>query len=111
MDKKIKFSHESSSLILHVWEDEEYGHSATITDLFSNIRNNGHAAALMEKTLSYTDKAGYIVYLEAKRFGHPIGLDNATLQKFYEKFGFVREEGLGPKRWMHRPPSQDLQGL
>lgn len=111
MNKKIKMSHESSSLILHIWEDEKLGHSATITDLFSNIRNNGHASALMEKTLSYTDKAGYVVYLEAKRFGHPIGIDNSALQKFYEKFGFVKEEGTTPLRWMHRPPSQELHGI
>lgn len=110
MNKRIPFAYETSSLILNVWEDETEGHIATISDLFSNMRSQGHATGLLRKVLSYTDKAGLTVFLEAKQYGHPIGLDSETLQRFYEKFGFVKEPGTGPERFMRRAPSQDLQG-
>ena len=103
MKRRIKFAHETSSLILHVWEEEE-GHVAAITDLFSELRNNGHATGLMEKVLKYTDTAGLTVYLNVQQFGHPIGLDKAALERFYEKFGFQKQMDA---RWMRRPPSQD----
>lgn len=111
MNKRIPFAYESSSLILNVWEDGEEGHIATISDLFSNLRSHGHASGLLTKVLSYTDKAGLTVFLEAKQFGHPIGLDNDSLQRFYEKFGFVREPGTGPARYMRRAPSQELHPM
>lgn len=107
MKKRIPFVYESSSLNLNIWEDEEEGHSATITDLFSKLRSRGHARGLMEKVLSYTDKAGLTVYLEVQQFGHPIGLDKASLEKFYESFGFTKLD----HRWVRRAPSQDLHSI
>ncbi len=107
MNKRIPFAYESSSLILNVWEDKEEGHGATITDLFSRLRSHGHARALMERVLKYTDTAGLTVYLEPKQFGHPIGLSNAQLEEFYSSLGFEKVDAL----WVRKPSSQELHSM
>lgn len=103
-------THESARLMLTVWYENGKATHATVSNLYSIHRRQGHATELMAEACRYADRNGLDLYLTANRYGRPIGPDNLVLIKFYEKFGFSIENRERSGAFMKRP-SQFLHGL
>lgn len=98
----VRFSHESSTAKLTVWDEER----ATVSNVFSVKPRRGHASGLMQEIVSYADISGLTLLLEVQQYGNARGLSNAGLKRFYGKFGF---EDCG-RNVMQRRPSRGIHG-
>jgi GNAT superfamily N-acetyltransferase len=98
------FQHESATVRLRYTADAR----ALVIGLYSKDRNKGHATELMNKVVQYADDRSVTLALIAQQFGQPIGPDNAYLEKFYARFGFVREFPFSCI-YMVRKPSREIQ--
>jgi GNAT superfamily N-acetyltransferase len=95
------FRRYSASLSLRYDDDG----TAKLSNLYSELRGQGHASALMEVVMKHADDEGISLWLEVQRFGATRdGLDNETLIAFYERFGFDLVEDDRRPRWMTREP-------
>lgn len=81
----VRFTHESASAKLIVWDMNH----ATISNLYSTKPRRGHATELMKMIVSHAELSGLDLLLEARQYGNPHGMTNAQLKQFYAKFGFV----------------------
>lgn len=83
----------------------EEDHLARLIDLYSENRGRGDATAVMTEAVTFADKHGIAIWLEAKRYGNPHNsLDNRQLMHFYERFGFDLEQNGLPTYIMTREP-------
>lgn len=98
----VRFYHETSSCKLLVWDKDK----ATLSNLFSRKRGQGHAKEVMRQACRYADKQQLTVILEVQQYQYADSkaMDNAALRRFYERFGFV----WCGRNMMQRTPSQEL---
>jgi len=83
-----RFQHASATARLAIFPDG----TALLSSLRSQARWRGHASGLMRDITSYADEHGLTIFLTVQAYGHPTnGLNNRELEKFYERFGFVRD--------------------
>jgi GNAT superfamily N-acetyltransferase len=98
--KKL-FKVKSAQATLHIADDK----SAKITNVYSQIRGQGHASALFEDIIRFADENRMMLWLEVRRYGKPqSGLSNSGLVTFYQKFGFVIvDDDKNPVMMARRP--------
>ncbi len=98
---RTTFSYGEAQVTL-VFEDDTL---ARLINLYSESRGKGEAKAVMAEATSFADKHGIALWLEAKRYGTPLGsMDNRQLVNFYERFGFDIAEGRIQPYIMTREP-------
>ena len=82
------------------------GEHGKLIRVYSKIRGQGHATALLTKVCEWADENGVYLNLIAMGYGGPVQtmLDPRQLRSFYEKFGFVALDAypVGPR--MARTP-------
>ena len=88
-DNHYEFRHESAACEVTV--DDRRGF---VTRVYSKIRSRGHAKGLLRLLIEWADENDVELYLRAQGYGGPVQtmLDNNQLIKFYERFGFVRDD-------------------
>lgn len=62
--------------------------------VYSQVRSRGHAKGLLRRVTEWADENDLELFLRAQGYGGPTQtmLDANQLIKFYESFGFVRED-------------------
>jgi len=95
----IKFSNSYASADLILWPDGK----ATIGNLYSRRRGQGHARDIMEHIMIFCDDNDIQLGLRPESYG-PGASDKktASLREFYKKFGF-KHVGKG---WLVRKPKK-----
>lgn len=88
-DNYVEFHHQSASC--EVFLDNGVG---LVHRVYSKDRGRGQGSALLRRVTEWADENGLELFLRAQAYGHPVQtiLDNNQLIKFYEKFGFERED-------------------
>jgi len=92
----------------------EWGdNTATLSNIYSGVRGEGQATALMTKICTYADHNGITLILMAQRYGKDDGttLNNVQLRAMYEKFGFVKDQSARGLAFMQRLPSHKIHGV
>ena len=98
------FAHKSATVNIVLWE----GKHATVSSLYSKERGQGHASYLMGMICRFADEQGMKLIIEIGSYGDdPGGMDNIQLEKFYEKYGFVRISKTKPVV-MERSPQRQM---
>lgn len=75
----------SASAHIYEWDND----SATIANLYSQVRRQRHASELMDLVIAWAEAHRLTLQLRVRRYGHPIGPTNRQLVEFYERYGFV----------------------
>jgi hypothetical protein len=103
--KPIEFKNGQASVRLIYIEPNLY----SVSSLWSPVRHQGQANAVLDEVIQYADKHGFTLTLSAQRYGHPIQttLNDTQLEELYEKFGFSKRGKCKPA-FMIRYPSQEL---
>lgn len=106
--KNKMFLYGGAQAKLVIWDVEE----ATLSDVSSRIRGQGHARNVLQQIVDYADSENLTVRLTVQSFGfrnfQGTSLNNDQLEEFYGKFGFVRDEGSLKRPYrMTRVPSRD----
>lgn len=100
MVKTIGFHFEQASASLTIWDDG----SATLSSVYSRIRNKGHGNRLMRVITEYADANDIRVKLMARPY-HAKGLDRIQLINFYHNHGFRAQVISKEGTWMARNPN------
>lgn len=84
------------------YEDKE---TAKLTNLYSEVRGQGHATQLLTTITDLADQDGISIWLEVQSNGDPhTVMTNSQLISFYEKFGFdVLDRSHCPVRMVRYP--------
>lgn len=103
MTDPIVFKYKSASCELVVWEDEEG--LASLSEVHSTVKGEGHATHLLNEVISYADANGLTIASAAKPYGdEPGSLTHPQLINFYKKFGFVFQGEDPEYMFMERKP-------
>ncbi|QAY17070.1 acetyltransferase [Streptomyces phage FrodoSwaggins] len=85
MTEVLELKRDSASLTLTLWGDG----SASISDVYSVERRQGHASKLLDQVTWFADRHGMTLKTAAEAYGTGPRMTTSQLVKFYEKFGFV----------------------
>jgi len=99
MNDEIEFFCDSASARLVMWENTK---RATVSEVYSRKKKEGHATGLFLKLCEYADKNGLTLILEAAQFAP--GMNNEQLRDFYSRFGFILDHSRQDKYYMERHP-------
>jgi GNAT superfamily N-acetyltransferase len=99
MSGSLHFTDRSAFCTLTVWED---GY-ATLSELYSKERKQGHATGLLNHITWYADRHGLILVTVAETFDQN-GMTTAQLIEFYKKFNFVTTGDDSNHMFMERKP-------
>jgi hypothetical protein len=84
----IVFEHKSARCELVVWDDIPL--LASLSEVHSAVKGQGHATRLLNDVIDYADKNGLTIASAAQPYGDEEGaLSFTQLINFYKKFGFV----------------------
>ena len=102
----VKLVHKSASVTLRPTPEN----TVWVANLYAQERRQGHAKELMQQVCEKADAQSVTLQLDARQYGHPLGMNTGELILFYESFGFEHVPAIG-KHLMQRPPSQEKQPL
>lgn len=83
----IKFTHLSATCNVTIWNDGT--DSASVSDVFSTEKRQGHATKLLEEVIAYADKEQLILKTAAEPYGEEPHIPIENLTEFYLSFGFI----------------------
>lgn len=102
MSHTVYFRYKKATCKLIVWDETK----ATLSNLFSIVRNQGHAKGVLREACNFADENDLQIVLRVQRYGGDhLCPDNAGLKRLYSQFGFI---DCG-RDFMSRDPSRDLQ--
>lgn len=104
--ERHRFTYESASVEL---VEQEAGHYYLHT-LWANMTGFGHGSELMRRVCLWADNNHHIIALSVQCFGPIDRPDNAALEAFYERYGFLRmQDSVRPPYRLIRFPSRKIQ--
>ena len=86
---EMTMTYRSANVTLIVWEDED---TITISSLYCEFRNRGHATQLMTRVTELADTMDKNMILRVQPYGLGKKLGKKKLRAFYKKFGFVQSD-------------------
>lgn len=95
----------NGSTSIEIFMDSD-SNTGRLSSLFSVIRNQGYASALMQEICDWADENDVYLWLVAKPYGTPHGtLNPEQLVRFYQRFGFTQKPAA-TRNTLHRKPNK-----